>query len=220
MKRIVLILSMAICITCTTNAQSNESQNEANPSDTPSEVTTENIDIRQQNFEEEFDLEGKKAIRAKLLDAAEPRYEPFCESELVGIRIPKGEIVHVYKYYSDERCWATKYGDTWGFVKDVLIFPVCESSNEKIATKYDDPPQLKTSIKPIYPKEAKKKGITGKVFIKVYIDETGKATEVLVLRGIEELNQAAIDAVKKAKYKPAKLDGEVVGVWVNLSISF
>jgi TonB family protein len=221
MKRIILILSICVITINTLLCQSNDSLNNLNEKEEVfDENTSESVDVRQTNFEEEFDLTGKKGIRAKLLDDAVPRYKPEKDSESVGITIPKGEIVYVYKYYNEERCWATRFDETWGFVEDVIIFPVSETVTDTKATKYDEPPQLKTQIKPIYPAEAKKKGINGKVFIKVYIDNSGKATEVIILRGIDELNQAAIDAVKKAKYKPAKLEGEEVGVWVNLSINF
>ncbi len=174
----------------------------------------------EKDFIAKFELADKKGIRSKMLDEFELRSEPNCTSAKTGILIPKGEIVFIYKYYGEERCWAVEYDHSWGFVKDVLIFPVSNNSFDNKVSKYDEPPQLKTQIKPKYPSEAKKKGIKGKVFIKVFIDENGEATEVIVLRGIDELNQAAIDAVKKAKYKPAKFEGEVVGVWVNLSISF
>lgn len=161
-----------------------------------------------------------KGIRSKLLDAGDIRSAPTCESEKLGIIIPKGEIVMVYKYFNAERCWSVHYKDAWGFVPDNIIFPVFDDAKIKKATRYDEPPQLKTQISPKYPKEAKKKGIKGKVYVKVYINEKGIADDAIILQGIPELNQAAIDAVKKAKYKAAKLKGKPVGVWVNLSLNF
>ena len=174
----------------------------------------------QQLFIEKYEIGSMKGIRSKMLDKFEMRTEPSCESEKTGILVPKDSIVYAYKYFNDQRCWAIKYKNDWGFVKDHLVFPVFEDKNEKKASKFDEPPQLKTQIKPKYPAEAKKKGIKGKVFIKVFIDEKGIAQDAIILRGVDELNQAAIDAVKKAKYKPAKYEGKPVGVWVNLSIKF
>jgi protein TonB len=205
-------------------AQSQVTETVAQNDDSVSEVKSNQSEPSKAQLEEEFiarfDLADKKGIRSKMLDEFELRAEPICTSAKTGILVPKGEIIFIYKYFTAERCWAVKYKDNWGFVKDILVFPVSDNSFDSKVSKFDEPPQLKTQIKPKYPPEAKKKGIKGKVFIKVFIDENGVATEVIVLRGIDELNQAAIDAVKKAKYKPAKNEGKVVGVWVNLSINF
>jgi TonB family protein len=222
LKRIVFSAALIALGTVTTLSQVTETV--AQKDDSVSEVTSNQPKPTKSELEKEFiakyELGDKKGIRSKMLEEFELRTEPNCTSAKTGILVPKGEIVFIYKYFGEERCWAVEYDHSWGFVKDILIFPVSSNSFDSKVSKYDEPPQLKTQIKPKYPSEAKKKGIKGKVFIKVFIDENGEATEVIVLRGIDELNQAAIDAVKKAKYKPAKYQGEVVGVWVNLSINF
>ncbi|MBN1338457.1 MAG: energy transducer TonB [Bacteroidales bacterium] len=173
----------------------------------------------QPGFAATYGLEGLRGIRAKMLDDGQLRSEPDNTSQPLNIRVPKDEIVYVYRYFGDEKCWATKYGENWGFLDDHLIFPVRETEPET-ASKYDVPPQLKSKISPVYPEEAKKAGIKGKVYIKVFIDKEGKAKETIILQGINELNAAAIQAVKEAKYGPAKLNGKPVGIWVNLSIEF
>lgn len=178
------------------------------------------LEQKAQEFKDKFELHTVKPLNAKMLDACEIRVEPGCDSEKTGFIIQAGEFIEIYKYYGEEKCWAANYKGNWGFVSDTKVFPVSDKVVPSKISKYDVPPQMKTSISPKYPKEAKKKDIHGKVFIKVYIDETGTATEAIVLEGIDELNQAAIDAVLKAKYIPAKLDNEDVGVWVNLSIAF
>jgi TonB family protein len=220
--RIVFLLALIMLGAITAKSQVTETvaQNDDSVSETKMSEPEPTKAQLEEEFIARFDLADKKGIRSKMLDEFELRAEPLCTSVKTGILVPKGEIVFIYKYFTDERCWAVKYNDNWGFVKDILIFPVSDNSFDSKVSKFDEPPQLKTQIKPKYPPEAKKKGIKGKVFIKVFIDENGEATEVIVLRGVDELNQAAIDAVKKAKYKPAKNEGKVVGVWVNLSINF
>ena len=50
----------------------------------------------------------------------------------------------------------------------------------------------------VYPEEAKKAQITGKVFIKAVIDVEGNVKEASIIEGVHELlNKAAVDAVKK-----------------------
>ena len=179
------------------------------------------VNFNKNDFFKAYDIpETTKGIRSKLLDVGDIRSAPSCKAEKLNVTIPNGEIVMVYKYFNAERCWSVHYKDTWGFIPDNIVFPVFDDSKIKQATKYDEPPQLKTQIRPKYPTEAKKKGIKGKVYVKVYINEKGIADDAIILQGIQELNQAAIDAVKKAKYKPAKLKGKPVGVWVNLSLNF
>ncbi|MEZ5197708.1 MAG: energy transducer TonB [Bacteroidales bacterium] len=216
-KNIVLFLlsiSFTICISQTNNTQSLTAQQDSTHQD------NNYILAQEKEFMEKYEIGNMKGIRSKMLDEFEMRSGPSCTAENTGITIPKDSIVFAYKYFNEERCWAVKYNTNWGFVKDELVFPVFENTNEKQANKYDEPPQPKGQIKPKYPPEAKKKGISGKVYVKIYIDETGVATDAIILRGIDELNQAAIDAVKAVKYKPAKLEGKEVGVWVNLSITF
>ncbi len=171
------------------------------------------------DFVSMYQLQGKKPIMARITDEFEMRSAPACASEKTGIVIPQDSVVFVYKFYPNEKCWAAIYQGHWGFITDSKVFPI--SSRTRIPnTRYDVPPKLKTSISPKYPKEAKKKGIKGKVYIKVYIDETGKATKTIIIKGIPELNQATIDAVMKAKYKPAIYKKKKVGVWVTLFLDY
>jgi protein TonB len=61
----------------------------------------------------------------------------------------------------------------------------------------------------------------GTVVLNVLIDENGSVTEVEVIRGVsEELDGAAIRAVKGWTYKPAKKDGVRVKVWKPEKLAF
>ena len=73
----------------------------------------------------------------------------------------------------------------------------------------------------VYPEQAKKAQITGKVFVKAVIDVEGNVKEASIIEGVHELlNKAAIDAVKKTKFKPGMKDGKPVDVEVTIPISF
>ena len=188
--------------------------------DTLSEQTEQDLySTVKDDFVNTYELKERKPIMARITDEFEMRSEPSCSSDKTGVVIPQDSIAFVYKFFPEEKCWATNYHGQWGFIADSKVFPISSRTRIK-KTKFDVPPQLKSGIKPKYPKEAKKAGIAGKVYIKVYIDENGKATKTIILKGHEKLRQASIDAVKKAKYKAAKLKGENVGVWVTLSLNF
>lgn len=73
-----------------------------------------------------------------------------------------------------------------------------------------------------YPKVARKKGISGKVYIQFMVDKAGSIKNVKVLKGVsEELDAEAIRVVSAMpKWKPGLLDGDKVNTYFNLPISF
>jgi len=73
----------------------------------------------------------------------------------------------------------------------------------------------------VYPKLAKQAGIEGRVYVKFIINEKGNVVDPKVTRGIGGgCDQAAIDAVKKAKFRPGLQRGKPVKVWYTIPIYF
>ncbi len=74
----------------------------------------------------------------------------------------------------------------------------------------------------IYPEIAQEAGIEGTVVIQAFIDEEGDVGRCEVLKGIPNtgLNEAAIDAIKKTKFKPALQRDRKVGVWISIPVVF
>src|SRR5215510_4593357 len=62
--------------------------------------------------------------------------------------------------------------------------------------------------KPVYPADAKKDHISGQVQVKVILDETGKVVSAEAVFGPEELRAAAVEAAKRARFKPTLMGGE------------
>ena len=74
---------------------------------------------------------------------------------------------------------------------------------------------------PTYTAQARGAGITGVVVLDTLIDEKGHVTEVKVLQGLPlGLEEAAVKAVKRWKFKPATLAGRPVPVYYTLTVSF
>lgn len=73
---------------------------------------------------------------------------------------------------------------------------------------------------PIYPEEAKKVHASGQVQVKVLVDETGKVMTADVVFGPKSLWLAAIDAAKKARFKPIVIEGTAVKVTGILTYDF
>ena len=72
-----------------------------------------------------------------------------------------------------------------------------------------------------YPDLAKKAGVTGKVYVLVYINENGGVDQVKVVRGIGAgCDEAAVNAVKSIKFSPGKNNGAAAKVKLSLAIIF
>lgn len=73
----------------------------------------------------------------------------------------------------------------------------------------------------IYPEIAKRAGVEGTVKVLVFIDEAGTVTDLKIIKGIGAgCDEAAIDAVKKAKFKPGIQGGKTVNVQVLIPLEF
>jgi protein TonB len=72
-----------------------------------------------------------------------------------------------------------------------------------------------------YPELARRAGIEGRVFIQFIVDERGNVIDPVVIRGIGGgCDEAALEAVKKAKFTPGKQRGKPVKVQYSLPITF
>jgi len=92
---------------------------------------------------------------------------------------------------------------------------------------YDEPPEIIGGIEALrrnakYPEIAKEAGVEGTVVIQAYISDKGIVEDVIIIKGLPNtgLDQAAIDAVKKTRFKPAKQRDRNVGVWYSIPITF
>ena len=74
-----------------------------------------------------------------------------------------------------------------------------------------------------YPQIALRQRVEGTVELNVLVDEKGLVTDAQVVRGAggkAGLDEAAIDNVKKRRYRPATKDGVPVKVWIPVRVQF
>jgi TonB family protein len=82
------------------------------------------------------------------------------------------------------------------------------------------PPQATSTPDPDYPAEARAKHLRGTTVLWATIGADGKVGDVKVAKSFEPvLDQSAMDAVKKWRFKPAKLNGKAVAVQINIEIN-
>jgi TonB family protein len=73
----------------------------------------------------------------------------------------------------------------------------------------------------LYPEIARKKGIEGRVFVQFVVDEKGNVIDPIVTRGIGGgCDEAALEAVRKAKFNPGKQRGRPVKVQYSIPVTF
>jgi protein TonB len=82
------------------------------------------------------------------------------------------------------------------------------------------PAQLMTGKRPQYPAQAARNKIEGTVVVRFEVDEKGKVKKARISKGIEELNEAALDAVRAWKFKPAIKAGRPVEVTLEAPVNF
>ncbi len=92
---------------------------------------------------------------------------------------------------------------------------------------YDEPPVpiggFKTILKHLkYPELALAAGIEGTVIVQAFVDKTGRVTVAEILEGIPQtgMNEAAIEAIERTRFKPAKQRDVALGVWLAIPITF
>jgi len=87
---------------------------------------------------------------------------------------------------------------------------------------YDDPPVAITPIRPVYPEIAQEAGIEGVVIVQAFIDEKGRVKDTLILKGVPNtgLDEAAMEAIRKTRFRPAKQRERPVGVWISIPVNF
>ena len=100
--------------------------------------------------------------------------------------------------------------------------PPPPSGPKVVFIPYDDPPVAMSPIRPRYPEIAQEAGIEGVVVVQAFIDEKGRVKETLILKGVPNtgLDEAAMEAIRKTRFRPAKQRERSVGVWISIPVNF
>jgi len=85
---------------------------------------------------------------------------------------------------------------------------------------YEEPPIVISQVEPVRPEVPRTANIRYEVLLKVLVGKDGLVRDVKVIRGVDGLNEAAVDAVKKWTFKPARSNNKPVSVWIEIPIRF
>lgn len=86
----------------------------------------------------------------------------------------------------------------------------------------DTYPEMVYQETPVYPPKAKKAGIEGDVWVKALVGAKGVVLDARLAKtsGNTMLDESALAAASKSKFKPATIKSEPIAVWVTYKVSF
>ncbi len=104
--------------------------------------------------------------------------------------------------------------------KEALLTPELQKIPEFYAVEVK--PKLVKYVPPKYPELGREAGIEGTVVLRFIIDTTGRVRKVMVVETDldESFVKAAIEAVKKWRFRPAMMFDKKVPVWMEQPIEF
>jgi TonB family protein len=86
---------------------------------------------------------------------------------------------------------------------------------------YEQAPEVLNQEQPKYPNLALKAGLEGTVWIKIWVDTTGRAVQVYVQKSDAQIfEQSAIEAARQWRFKPAMAKGKPIATWVSVPFRF
>jgi TonB family protein len=145
---------------------------------------------------------------------------PLYESLLQAFPGERSIVDQVYSHLRRDGSWGDPPPQSAPKVYEQVWETTCAGGTESDFAYYEEPP-VPIDAPPVrYPDEARSKKPEGKVTLHVYIDRTGTPCKIKVLRGIDLLNQAAVDGVSKWRYEPAKANHKPLGVWIEVPVEF
>lgn len=88
--------------------------------------------------------------------------------------------------------------------------------------RIDAPPQPRQTIRPAYPKGARRRGEQGAVELEIDVAADGTVVDVSVARssGYPDLDEAAVKAVRRAVFRPAHAGSEAIRSTVRQKFEF
>jgi len=103
---------------------------------------------------------------------------------------------------------------------DQPSIPAASTNQSAPASRAVSGGQLAHRVEPVYPAQARLLHLEGTVILAATVIEDGTVREVKVVEGSPVLAEAAMDAVKRWRYKPFELDGKPVKNEIGISVEF
>ena len=110
-------------------------------------------------------------------------------------------------------------------IEEKMTQPQLASSHQGATTKpvlVNKPSFISKPVQPIYPRLARKRGLTGVVTYEVWLDEDGQqvSQQLISSSGQTILDKSALKAIKKWKFSPHSINGQKIAHRVRIPVRF
>jgi len=85
---------------------------------------------------------------------------------------------------------------------------------------FDEEPVVVRMVRPAYPELAVQAELEGTVLVRIGVDTRGDVVEAAVIKSVPGLDEAAVDAVLRWKFRPATQGGTPVAVRIVVPVRF
>jgi len=159
--------------------------------------------------------------------AAIPETDRVAFLNMLQLAFPSDSVLSLLRWKENERRTEAELGKQGGLPPAWETTCGCERApwdrqGEGEFVYYEVAPAPIDSPPAEYPEEARsmKPKPEGTVTLHVQVDRLGKVCRIKLMRGIEGLNDAAIQAVAQWRFKPALSNEKPVCVWVEVPVKF
>lgn len=124
---------------------------------------------------------------------------------------------------SDAEAVDAKKGNTLAKAADKTVLQDEDASSLPTPTEeylVSEMPQVLSEVRPEYPKEAKDKKLEGKVVLDILVDQAGVVRQANIVEGNPIFRAGALEAMKKFRFRPAKVEGKPVAVKIRYTLNF
>jgi protein TonB len=147
-------------------------------------------------------------------------------TKLVGVKMRSTSLSRASQLIrgAAEKGWmGGGMSDSWrivGVATLSLLSSVCSVAEPRLTGNYDEPPRLSKQTRPQYPQGPFARGVQGTVTIEFTVDEKGRVRDPVVIKSIPDLDNAALDCVKKWRFVPARKEGRAVATRALAPVTF
>jgi len=131
-------------------------------------------------------------------------------------------VLLLFTYFNSSNCQSSDVSVEEG-ARDIVQNYTSQEDTTGISefVPVEKMPEIVSQVKPVYPLEALRDKIEGRVWIKLKVDVNGNPTSVVVVRSTNSIfEDAAVTAAKGYKFTPAENKGKTVAVWVVIPFKF
>jgi protein TonB len=119
----------------------------------------------------------------------------------------------------DDNAGVVQGGEVPGLLPSPAAAPTPEQTPVRVGSGIQRPTKVKDAI-PAYPALARAAHVEGIVIVEATIGPNGKVQDARILRSIQLLDAAALDAVRQWEYIPTLLNGVPIAVVMTVTVDF